>query len=1071
MIRFIPLPGVALLFSGYLPVMAVSAQGQSPNLENSPSRNRLSVDFSWRQHQGDFPKDKPGYLILTTEDALRWSKMLPLFVRQKKAMGFHAYLATEKDYGTGKTGLTQAMQVREWLRQMRERTGAKYALLIGNSQIGSADLPAPKVPEPEPYGSDAPYCDLDGKWVDIYFNMDGSKKTEGLRKQAFQAGGPRQDELIVSRISYVGDEIGNGAYDLDKILEKTIRYEHETLDGKALDWRARGLSTITNYGGADWDDGFIRAAEAAGGTFEWRSERGFKGPYVPENIFDDKPANSQMLHRTRRAGMVCVMSHGWNRGGEGTYDFPKFMTNMDDRWPASVGVTACIAFCLADGCNQGQMWLRKGGIFACSTSGSGNNSFRVPLQTTQLEQRCSVGEAVHNEVVQYGDPSLHVLPPEGTPVCALRVQPAFAAHYEERTLEKERPLAPMVETYTLTNQTRVPMEVAVQCDAAWVSLSKSRLWLKPGETARVTANSTARMGKMAPGVHIAKVRFLRADGQRDERRFAVNLQPVSLIAAYSFDATVDNNRFPDQSLETQPKPGRDESSLWLEVAKVGRHKFHKTLGARIEGFAPEPAGKVGGALRLDRPKEAFSRSFDHLWGWCGVSASLWFRVDALPQGKQTSVILAAPFSLSADAAGALSFALGGKPAPLGKVEPGEWHFVQLRTDVASGKVRASLDGGTEIACDAKPPLSGPLTLGTGTCTVDEIKVWAGELSGPMQAAQFAARDKVFARPTPATPPSAAYAGDGVLRAPEEVPSLFELTNAKARLDLTQPLAGSGLVAAGLREAPEWLELKNGVLGLKPGVDFDRIDFGGYDCFVFLKAANGRFCEHPLKVRIPVPSVNIRFARAADNTLSIVNAGDGFFNKADTPLAKGVIRYTTDGSPVTEMSPIYEKPFKGDGAKVTARFFYLGEYPYAPVTIETEFGILRNRWKPLACSGKFKPAALAQAFDSKAETAWRGAEGELPQFYAWDMGTPTTLTSLSVQSSMREVDGRIKDFVLHASDDGEIWRKVKEGAFESTPGAVKILFDSPLTARCFKLEATNLHGGENMVVSEIEAFTK
>src|SRR6187549_543271 len=67
-----------------------------------------AIDFGWRKKMGDFPKDKPGYLILTTEDALTYSKVLPDFVKQKELMGFHVYVATEKDYGTGKTGNPQA---------------------------------------------------------------------------------------------------------------------------------------------------------------------------------------------------------------------------------------------------------------------------------------------------------------------------------------------------------------------------------------------------------------------------------------------------------------------------------------------------------------------------------------------------------------------------------------------------------------------------------------------------------------------------------------------------------------------------------------------------------------------------------------------------------------------------------------------------------------------------------------------------------------------------------------------------------------------------------------------------
>jgi hypothetical protein len=137
----------------------------------------IKIDFSWREHAGDFPKDKPGYLILTTEDALVWSKQLPAFVQQKEAMGFHVYVATEKDCGAGKTGNAQAAQVRTWLRGFQARTGAKYALLIGDSSPASSNLPSPLIPDGEHGGFEPAYCDLDGKWVDLYLN---SKEVDTL---------------------------------------------------------------------------------------------------------------------------------------------------------------------------------------------------------------------------------------------------------------------------------------------------------------------------------------------------------------------------------------------------------------------------------------------------------------------------------------------------------------------------------------------------------------------------------------------------------------------------------------------------------------------------------------------------------------------------------------------------------------------------------------------------------------------------------------------------------------------------------------------------------------------------
>lgn len=1040
------------------------------------------LDFAWRKHAGDFPKDKPGYLILTTADAVQWSQMLPAFVRQKQAMGFHVYVATEKDYGSGKTGNAQAMQVRAWMREMQKRTGAKYALLIGNSNPGSADFPSPTIPDGEHGGLEAAYCDLDGKWVDIYLAMDGKQDTRSawtqmcagsiLLPQAFKQGGPRQDDIITSRISYAGNEIGNGAYDLDRILEKTIRYEQDTVAGKNLDWRGRTLSVITNYGGANWDDPLIRGVEQAGGSIEWRSNLGISGSYVPENIFDGKAANASLMARTGRAGMVCTMSHGWNRGGEGISDHPTMFRDMDHRWPASVGVAACTGFALADNCNQGQTWLRTGAIFACGTPNSANNGFRVPLQVNQLAKRQSVGEAVNNGTVQYGDPSLHVLPPAGSPVCALRIQPAMAGHYEERTLEAGRPIKAVEQTYTLANLSKEPMTIALGCDAAWVDLSTSKVELQPGESAQVTARSTDRLEKMAPGSYVARICIVRGDGQRDERRLAVKLAPVSLAMAYSFDTTLEGNRFPDLAEALPKNSWHDNSSLWLVDVSKGPHwnPFVKP-GAKIGGCIEEAQGRVAGALRLDQPKKPFSRGMAGFTRWRGVSASLWFRVDALPPEKKSAVLLSAPFALSLDATGALTFAQGDKPGALGQVTAGTWHFLQFRTDVAAGKVRARFDGQPEVIAAAKVPLSTALTLGQGTCTVDEIKLWSGELSDASQDAQLAIKDQPFSAPAPFSAPDGSYVDDGVLRAPRELPAVFDLKDASSQLDLSKTLSAAGLACTELREAPEWLDHQNGILSLKSGSDFDRIDFGGYDCLLVLRSSDGRVCEHSLKVRIPVPAVNIRIARAADNTLSIVNAGDAF-GKADRPLAKGVIHYTTDGSPVTLSSPVYTGPFKATGDKVTARFFYLGEYPYAPATMGTEFGIPREKWKPLASSGKPNPKVpVSFAFDGRNDTAWKNNGGVLPQFLAWDLGEQVKLAGISVHSTVRDPNGRINGYTLFASDDGKTWNRVKSGELENSPNVVRIAFGTTCTTRFLKLEANSLHQGTDMVITEIEAFAK
>ena len=119
-------------------------------------------------------------------------------------------------------------------------------------------------------------------------------------------------------------------------------------------------------------------------------------------------------------------------------------------------------------------------------------------------------------------------------------------------------------------------------------------------------------------------------------------------------------------------------------------------------------------------------------------------------------------------------------------------------------------------------------------------------------------------PVPITPthliPLAEPAAE--LRAPKEIPAVLEMNDPAVKLDIAGVLAANQLTCT-LRDAPEWLDFQNGVLSLKSGTDFDRIDFGGYDLSLVLAAKSGPFAgcvaEHTLKVRIPVPEVRMRIA--------------------------------------------------------------------------------------------------------------------------------------------------------------------------------------------------------------------
>jgi hypothetical protein len=208
-------------------------------------------------------------------------------------------------------------------------------------------------------------------------------------------------------------------------------------------------------------------------------------------------------------------------------------------------------------------------------------------------------------------------------------------------------------------------------------------------------------------------------------------------------------------------------------------------------------------------------------------------------------------------------------------------------------------------------------------------------------------------------------------------------------------------------------------------------------------------------------------RAKDGMVSFASA-------TATSLAKGVIRYTTDGAPVQADSPIYSAPFRiAEGMKPTARFFYLGTYPMAPVGTETEIGISRAKWKATEVSGN--PASLNNApnvFDGRNDTVWSVANPNgLPQHFTWDMGEELSISALLCHSHIPNSDGRIKDYVLYGSDNGQTWRQIQSGTLPDTPVAQRIVFSKPCRARQLKLEATSLYAGQAMILTELEVYTK
>lgn len=180
--------------------------------------------------------DGDGYAIITTNQTASSSTMLQNFIDHKSALGYNVILATENIWGGG-TGDGAAENMRNWLRNNYLSSDIQYALLIGNPDPASGDVPMkmcwPRFHETvETEKKQAPtdfyYAELSGDW-DI--NNDGYSGVDG--DDFGQPGGPDlYAEVSVGRIPFYGS-----IADLDKILAKSIAYTNETSRG----WRKSAL--------------------------------------------------------------------------------------------------------------------------------------------------------------------------------------------------------------------------------------------------------------------------------------------------------------------------------------------------------------------------------------------------------------------------------------------------------------------------------------------------------------------------------------------------------------------------------------------------------------------------------------------------------------------------------------------------------------------------------------------------------------------------------------------------------------------------------------------------------------
>jgi beta-galactosidase len=176
------------------------------------------------------------------------------------------------------------------------------------------------------------------------------------------------------------------------------------------------------------------------------------------------------------------------------------------------------------------------------------------------------------------------------------------------------------------------------------------------------------------------------------------------------------------------------------------------------------------------------------------------------------------------------------------------------------------------------------------------------------------------------------------------------------------------------------------------------------------------------------------------------------------LSRGIaIHYTTDGSEPNADSPRYEGPFSMIEGTVKARSVNVaGEM--GPIS-EKSFARIINRANWTASCSTFEPGEGEpnNAIDGRADTFWHtrwsSSVPTHPHELTIDMKESLTLTGFQVLQRQTNVNGRIKDYRLYASEtEGDWGEPVAEGRLADNGDWQTFDFEQSTTARYLRLVA-------------------
>lgn len=183
----------------------------------------------------------------------------------------------------------------------------------------------------------------------------------------------------------------------------------------------------------------------------------------------------------------------------------------------------------------------------------------------------------------------------------------------------------------------------------------------------------------------------------------------------------------------------------------------------------------------------------------------------------------------------------------------------------------------------------------------------------------------------------------------------------------------------------------------------------------------------------------------------------------------VVRYTLDGTAPTAASPELGRGVsKPDAFRLRAAAFAEGFLP-SPVAEISGAKIIpftrldRSGMKATATSVDPTEGNPMQVLDGKSETYWHskwsGGEDPYPHELTIDLGGQKTLVGFEALPRQSQANGRIAQWEVQTSLDGQTWTTVAKGTWGNTSELQRVFFEKPVDARFIKLRALREVNGE------------